>query len=79
LQLPDVHTRLLLFYDYGDVWRNHALPGEITNQFISSTGFGVRLDQKHFAVRADFATVLHPGGSETSWSKRAHVGIVFVY
>ena len=79
LQLPSVHTRLLLFYDYGDVWRNHALPGEIQNEFISSTGFGVRLYHKNFSVRADFATVLHPGDDETSWSKRAHVGIVFVY
>ena len=78
-RLPSVHTRLLLFYDYGDVWRNHALPGELTNEFISSTGFGVRVNHKNFSVRADFATVLHPGGSETSWSKRAHVGIVFVY
>ncbi len=78
-RLPSVHTRLLLFYDYGDVWRNHALPGELQNEFISSTGFGIRINSNNFSIRADFATVLHPGGSETSWSKRAHVGIVFVY
>ena len=79
LQLPSLHTRLLLFYDYGDVWRNHALPGEQTNEFISSAGFGVRVYHKNFSVRADFANVLAPGDGETSWSKMAHVGIVFVY
>ena len=78
-RLPNVHTRLLLFYDYGAVSRNHALPGELQNEFISSTGFGIRINNKNFNVRADFAQVLHPGGSETRYSNRAHVGIVFVY
>jgi len=78
-QLPSVHTRLLAFYDYGAVSRNHSLPGELQNEFISSTGFGIRINNKNFSVRADFAQVLHPGGSETRYSKRAHVGIVFVY
>ncbi|MGH8711143.1 MAG: ShlB/FhaC/HecB family hemolysin secretion/activation protein, partial [Burkholderiales bacterium] len=77
--LPNVHTRLLAFYDYGAVSRNRALPGELQNEFISSTGFGIRINSKNFSVRADFAQVLHPGGSETRYSKRAHVGIVFVY
>lgn len=78
-RLPGVHTRLLAFYDYGAVTRNHALPGELQNEFISSTGFGIRINNKNFSVRADFAEVLHPGDSETRYSKRAHVGIVFVY
>ena len=77
--LPNVHTRLLAFYDYGAVSRNHALPGELQNEFISSTGFGIRINNKYFSVRADFAQVLHPGDSETRYSNRAHVGIVFVY
>ncbi|HMK13784.1 MAG TPA: ShlB/FhaC/HecB family hemolysin secretion/activation protein [Burkholderiales bacterium] len=77
--LPNVHTRLLLFYDYGAVSRNHALPGELQNEFISSTGFGIRINSKYFSVRADFAQVLHPGDGETRYSNRAHVGIVFVY
>lgn len=78
-RLPNVHTRLLAFYDYGAVSRNHSLPGELQNEFISSTGFGIRINNKYFSVRADFAQVLHPGGSETRYSNRADFGIVFVY
>ena len=77
--LPDVHTRLLAFYDFGEVSRNNPLPGELQNEFISSTGFGLRITHKNFSVRADFAQVLNPGGVEFRHSKRAHVGVVFVY
>ena len=74
-----MRARLLAFYDYGAVSRNRPLPGELQNEFISSTGFGLRITHNNFSVRADFAQVLNPGGSEFRHSKRAHVGIIFVY
>lgn len=76
-------VRLLAFYNFGQVSRNRPQPGEVQRQFISSVGLGLRVGRSGkfggFSLRADVAQVLNPGGLEFRHSKRAHIGVVYVY
>ena len=51
--------RFLAFYDGARLERNKALPGEILNTTISSTGLGLRLSvDKNLSMQVDFGHVL---------------------
>ncbi|RXZ38529.1 ShlB/FhaC/HecB family hemolysin secretion/activation protein [Oxalobacteraceae bacterium CAVE-383] len=51
--------KMLAFYDRGYVTRNHALPGEILSQSLSSIGVGVRMQfRKNVDLQMDYGHVL---------------------
>ncbi len=59
-----LRTQGVLFYDAGSTSRNHALPGEITQQNLASVGLGVRMAYgSRLRLRVDVANVLSGGGS----------------
>jgi hemolysin activation/secretion protein len=73
--IPSVQSRLLFFYDRGEVSRNRPLPGETINTVIASIGPGIRItDGKRFNVSADLGFVLNPPDANTSkWSQIWHL------
>jgi hemolysin activation/secretion protein len=90
LYTPDIGSRIgapsslrlraLAFYDFGDVGRNNALPGEQTSKFISSAGLGLRLNySKYASLRFDVAHVLRDAGTRQSGNNRISAGLVLVF
>ena len=72
--------RMVGFYDYGEVSRNHALPGEVTRQSISDVGLGLRLNYgKLLSLRLDVAHVLRDGGTRQSGDNRVSAGLALVF
>lgn len=83
-----LRLRGLVFYDFAQLSRNDALPGEIREEYISSVGFGLRLALgENLSARLDVAQVLHPGpvnnpafGSiQGKNDSRAHFGVAYVH
>jgi hemolysin activation/secretion protein len=73
-------TRLLAFYDWGSVQRNHALPGEIERDSIASVGVGLRLTYgKMVSLRLDLAQILQETANRDNDSQRLTGSIVFVF
>jgi hemolysin activation/secretion protein len=70
-----VQSRLLFFYDRGEVSRNGPLPGETVNTVIASMGPGIRItDGKHFTISVDLGFVLNPPDASTAkWSQGWHI------
>lgn len=83
-----VRLRGLVFYDFAQLSRNDALPGEIRDEYISSAGFGLRLSVgENLSARLDVAQVLNPGPANNPAFRRtiqgknesmAHFGIAYV-
>jgi hemolysin activation/secretion protein len=72
LGLP-VRFRAVAFVDYGHVWRNDPLPGELEEEEIASTGLGVRAAYKQtLSLRLDYAWVLNGGGEQERGDQRLH-------
>lgn len=68
---PGVSARALVFFDYGQVKRNGALPGEKPSEAISSAGVGLRLFYgTNMSLRLDYGTVLQPGGVQGRGDQR---------
>jgi len=64
-------ARLLAFYDFGDVSRNKALPGEQEGKSIASAGVGARMNySKNVSFRFDLAQILRPVGTRQSSNQR---------
>lgn len=73
-------TRVLVFYDFGSVSRNHALPGESTGDSISSVGLGARVGYgKALSVRLDLARIMEPTGNRLTGSLRVGVAAAFMF
>lgn len=73
-------TRALVFYDFADISRNKALPGEITHSSIGSVGVGLRTSVgKNFSLLADLAQVVDAGGRHFKNDKRLQVSMVVTY
>jgi len=80
LNWEDTRLRVLAFVDAGGVWRNKALPGEQTSEFISSTGAGLRFSWgKTASGRADYAYVLNGDTTRNRGSQRVHFSVALVY
>ena len=72
--------RVLAFYEYGQLWRNKALPGEITNRSISDAGLGIRLNYgKTLSLRFDVAHILHDAGTRQRGDNRIAAGLALVF
>lgn len=83
-----VRLRGLVFYDFAQLSRNDALPGEIRDEYISSVGFGLRMSVgENLSARLDVAQVLNPGpvnnpavrGIQGKNEALAHFGIAYVH
>jgi hemolysin activation/secretion protein len=74
----DSSARLLAFYDFGSVRRNHAQPGEIKRETIASAGVGARMMyRRDFSLRLDLARILDTSANRQEGSFR--LGALFVY
>jgi len=73
--------RMVGFYDFGDVTRNDALPGESAGQYLASTGLGVRASYgKSVNLRVDMAQILKAFGTrQTSDDLRLVFSAVLLY
>jgi hemolysin activation/secretion protein len=68
---PSYRARLLAFYDYGDVSRNKALPGEQSGKSIASAGVGARMNySKNVSLRFDVAQILRSANTRHSGDQR---------
>ena len=72
--------RALVFYDFGGISRNKALPGEQTDAHLSSVGVGLRAGiGKNFSMQADLAQALDAGSKQPQNHSRLHFNAVWVY
>lgn len=75
-----IAANALLFYDYGRVARNRALPGEASEVSIASVGAGMRLSiAPHYQVRADFAHVTRGTGTRPRGDESVHFSVGVAY
>jgi hemolysin activation/secretion protein len=73
-------VRALGFHDAGRVFRNHALPAEITAISIASTGLGIRLAYANsVTIRVDYAIVTDAGGTQGKGDARLHASFIFLF
>lgn len=79
-QLPDVRSYASVFYDFGQMFRNNALPAEVAQEGISSIGIGMRsvFGQK-FQIKADMALVQDAGALRREGEWRAHVLLLVLF
>ena len=78
--LGNANARALVFYDFGQVSRNHVLPSEVAGASASSIGAGLRFNvKKDLAFRVDVARVINEGITLRGGSVRAHAGLVLSY
>jgi hemolysin activation/secretion protein len=72
-------ARALAFFDYATLARNHALPGEVRSETISSVGIGLRAAWRDRAsLRLDYGVVVQPGGLQGRGDQRLQ-GALFVF
>lgn len=72
--------RLLTFYDFGSVQRNHALPGETSGDSIASVGVGARMGYgKSLSMRLDLASILEPTANRHAGSLRLGMAAAFTF
>ena len=81
MRLPGgFRARVVGFYDFGQVWRNKALPGEITSKSVADVGLGLRLNYgKTLSVRFDVANVLSDIGTRQRGDNRISAGMALVF
>ncbi len=73
-------TRVVGFYDFGAVSRNHALPGEEAGKYLASTGLGLRLSYgKSVSLRVDIAQILKAHGTRQTNEQRVSAGVAIIY
>jgi hemolysin activation/secretion protein len=77
----DWQCKLLAFYDKGYVTRNHALPGEILSQSLSSIGLGIRMAfRKNVDLQVDYGRVLQAQSTITQrGDNRVHARISLTF
>jgi hemolysin activation/secretion protein len=72
--------RLLGFYDTGYLSRNHALPGEETQESIGSVGFGLRVNvERYVTLQMDYAQVVDASDTTPKGSRRLHFRLLLTY
>lgn len=73
-------SRFVLFYDFGQVRRNHPQPGETVSTSIASVGAGLRFSyKKHLSLKLDFASVVDAAGSQKLGESMIHFNMGLVY
>ena len=72
--------RALVFYDFGELSRNNALPSEPTRASINSIGVGLRASMdKNFSLQADWAQALVAGSRQAKNQSRIHFSVMWTY
>ena len=80
INLPNTQTRVLAFYDFGDVTRVSPQPSEQLGQSLASVGAGLRLaGSKYWSTRFDYARVIDAAGSQNKGHTRLHLNISLSY
>lgn len=75
-----VKMRALAFYDFGELFRNKALAGEVTSSSLNSIGTGLRASMgKNFLLQADLAQALAAGNKQGKNQSRVHFSAVLTY
>lgn len=75
-----LRLRALAFYDFGQVRRNHALPGEMLVEGISSYGLGLRAAwSEQASLRLDYGVVAQPGGSQGHGDGRLSASLIYQF
>jgi hemolysin activation/secretion protein len=75
-----VRLRALTFYDAGRLWRNKALPGELTDKTVASYGVGLRANlSAQMSLRLDYGVVAEPGGNQGRNDGRLHAGFAYQF
>lgn len=73
-------SRVVGFYDFGNVTRNDPLPGESEGQYLASTGVGLRLSYgKSVNLRVDLAQILKAFGTRQTNEQRLVFSAVLLY
>jgi len=73
-------SRLVGFYDFGNVYRNDPQPGEQAGTYLASTGVGMRLNYgKSVSLRLDLAQILKAYGTRQTDDLRLNGSLVLVY
>ena len=72
--------RGLAFYDFGQVNKNDAQPGEVDHAVLASTGLGVRLSYgKLVSLRFDVADILKPTPNIDKGSVRVSAALALIF
>ncbi|MBL8483386.1 MAG: ShlB/FhaC/HecB family hemolysin secretion/activation protein, partial [Rhodocyclaceae bacterium] len=80
LDLQDFALRPGVFWDFGHVWRNHALPGEIEHSSIASVGASIRATfGSRASFSADYGIVTVPGAGRQRGDARLHASFVLQF
>lgn len=73
-------SRLVGFYDFGQVRRNNMLPGEQEGKYLAGAGVGMRFSYgKSLSVRFDLAQILRAHGTRQLDDMRLNGSISLVY
>ncbi len=75
-----VSARALIFFDYGQLKRNGALPSEKPGEAVSSAGVGLRLFYgNNISLRLDYGTVMQPGGLQGRGDQRLQGAFAWLF
>jgi hemolysin activation/secretion protein len=70
----DGRLRFLVFYDTGNLRRNHAAPGELEAASLDSAGMGLRMSYRtSLTLRLDVAHVFHDGSGFNEPDSRRNI------
>jgi len=73
-------TRLVAFYDFGEVKRNLALPGERSGDTIASVGLGARVGYgKSLNMRLDVARIQKPTANREAGSVQVGAALIYIF
>ena len=73
-------SRLVGFYDFGEVSRNNAQPGEQAGKYLASTGVGLRMSfSKSVNLRVDVAQILKAHGTRQTNEQRMNASLAIIY
>ena len=76
----DLRTTFVAFHDFGAVYRNEPLPGELHDEHAASVGFGMRLAAgQNTYLRADVARALRSAGTTQDGDYKGHVQVMVLF
>jgi hemolysin activation/secretion protein len=72
--------RALVFCDSGEVWRNLALPSEITYARVASAGLGLRANYgSQLLLKLDLASVVAGATSRKEGDIKVHANLLYLF
>ena len=75
-----MRTQVLAFYDWGEVRRNRAQPGETRFESIASSGLGLRLGMdRSLSLRLDYGVVVNGDPVTRAGAGRWHGSLLWMF